>query len=136
MPGVNFRRMRTGIATVAVLLCLGAAREPVPANAQAAANTATPPSSQSALINQYCLGCHSDRLRSGGLALTALNLEAPAEIVQNAQSAEIAEQVIRKLRGGRMPPAGARLPDRQAAAAFVSWLENEIDTHATASHPG
>jgi mono/diheme cytochrome c family protein len=136
MPGVNFRRMRTGIATVAVLLCLGAAREPVPANAQAAANTATPPSSQSALINQYCLGCHSDRLRSGGLALTALNLEAPAEIVQNAQSAEIAEKVIRKLRGGLMPPAGARRPDRQAAAAFVSWLENEIDTHATASHPG
>jgi len=128
--------MRTGIATVAVLLCLGAAREPVPANAQAAANTATPPSSQSALINQYCLGCHSDRLRSGGLALTALNLEAPAEIVQNAQSAEIAEKVIRKLRGGLMPPAGARRPDRQAAAAFVSWLENEIDTHATASHPG
>ena len=35
-----------------------------------------------------------------------------------------------------MPPAGARRPDRQATADFVSWLENEIDTHATAPHPG
>jgi mono/diheme cytochrome c family protein len=128
--------MRTGIATVAVLLCLGAAHEPVPANAQVPANTATPVSPQRALIDQYCLGCHSDRLKSGGLALSALNLDAPGGSIQNTQSAEIAEKVIRKLRGGLMPPAGARRPDRQAAADFVSWLENEIDTHATVPHPG
>jgi mono/diheme cytochrome c family protein len=131
--------MRTGIATVAVLLCLGAAHEPVPASAQVPANTATPVSPQRALIEQYCLGCHSDRLKSGGLALSALNLDAPGNDVQSPGSPgsnEIAEKVIRKLRGGLMPPAGARRPDKQASAAFVSWLENEIDTHATASHPG
>jgi Protein of unknown function (DUF1592)/Protein of unknown function (DUF1588)/Protein of unknown function (DUF1595)/Protein of unknown function (DUF1585)/Protein of unknown function (DUF1587)/Planctomycete cytochrome C len=134
--------MRTGIATVAVLLCLGAAREPVPANAQAPANTAAAVSPQRALIDQYCLGCHSDRLKSGGLALSALNLDAPGNDVQSPGSPgspgsnEIAEKVIRKLRGGLMPPAGAKRPDRQAAADFVSWLENEIDSHATAPHPG
>jgi mono/diheme cytochrome c family protein len=134
--------MRTGIATVAVLLCLGAAHEPVPANAQAPANTAAAVSPQRALIDQYCLGCHSDRLKSGGLALSALNLDAPGHDVQSpgspgsSGSNEIAEKVIRKLRGGLMPPAGARRPDRQAAGEFVSWLENEIDTHATAPHPG
>ena len=134
--------MRTAIATVAVLLYLAVASDrwsegraqsapqaPVPANAQAAG--ATPPASaKAALIGQYCLGCHSDKVRSGGLALSQLNLDAVD------QNAEMAEKVIRKLRGGLMPPAGARRPDRQSAADFVSWLENEIDTRATDPHPG
>jgi hypothetical protein len=42
--------------------------------------------------------------------LSALNLDAPD------QSAEVAEKVIRKLRGGLMPPAGAKRPDAHAAA--------------------
>jgi mono/diheme cytochrome c family protein len=136
--------MRTAIATAAVLLYLvvvsdrwlegraqSASSTPEPAKPQTAG--VTPASPQRALIDQYCLGCHSDRIKSGGLALSALNLDA---VDQNAQSAEIAEKVIRKLRGGLMPPAGARRPDRQSAAAFVSWLENEIDTRATDPHPG
>ena len=44
--------------------------------------------------------------------------------------------MIRKLRGGLMPPAGAKRPDRHAAAEFVSWLENKIDAAATDSQPG
>jgi mono/diheme cytochrome c family protein len=82
------------------------------------------------LINQYCLACHNDRLKSGGLTLTALNLDDPH------QSAEIGEKVIRKLRGGLMPPAGAKRPDRQTAAEFVTWLETKIDSAATESTPG
>jgi mono/diheme cytochrome c family protein len=134
--------MRTAFATVAVLLYLVvvSARWPVPATAQ---TPSIPPVSQQgrdsrasspeALINQYCMGCHSDRLKSGGLALSALSLDAP---VESAQSAEIAEKVIRKLRGGLMPPAGARRPDSHASAEFVSWLENKIDTGTTESKPG
>ena len=85
---------------------------------------------QRALINQYCVGCHNDRLKSGGLTLTALNLDDPH------QSAEIGEKVIRKLRGGLMPPAGAKRPDGRAAAEFVTWLETRIDSGATESKPG
>jgi mono/diheme cytochrome c family protein len=87
-------------------------------------------SPQQALINQYCIACHNDRLKSGGLTLTALNLDDPH------QSAEIGEKVIRKLRGGLMPPAGAKRPDRQVAAEFVTWLENKIDTAAKEVPPG
>ena len=131
--------MRTGIATVAVLLGLvaatdrwseGRAQSAPPAPAKAQASGATPPASRRALIDQYCLGCHSDRARLGGLALSELNLDAVG------QNAEIAEKVIRKLRGGLMPPAGSRRPDRQSAADFVTWLENEIDTRATNAAPG
>jgi mono/diheme cytochrome c family protein len=148
--------MRTAVAMVAVLLFVvtaqdrvseGRARPARPTLALATAQTsgaqtsgATPVSSpralgaeasaKAALIEQYCMGCHSDRVRSGGLALSQLNLDAVD------QHAEVAEKVIRKLRGGLMPPAGARRPDRQSAAAFVSWLEHEIDTKAVDQRPG
>src|SRR5687768_13398646 len=70
----------------------------VPPSAPSASGT--PVSPQRALLDQYCLGCHSDRVRAGGLALSGLNLDAVH------QSAETAEKVIRKLRAGLMPPAG------------------------------
>src|SRR5689334_5371291 len=128
------RGIRTAIATTAVLLFLGVdnSRWSEPANAQAP--NATPVSSQRALIDQYCLTCHSDRVKMGGLALSALNLDAPLE---NPQSAEIAEKVIRKLRGGLMPPAStAKRPDAHATAEFASWLENKIDAASTNIKPG
>jgi hypothetical protein len=127
-----------GITTAAVLLCLVVAsnrgsegRAPSAHPTQGPANSQSPGvSPQRALINQYCLGCHSDRVRSGGLTLSELNLDAVD------QHAEIAEKVIRKLRGGLMPPAGARRPDSQSVAELVSWLENEIDSAAVDRGPG
>jgi mono/diheme cytochrome c family protein len=128
------RATRTGLVTVAVLVYLAVAADRwSEGQAQSALPTPTPAPSTiegRALIDQYCMGCHSDRMKSGGLALSQLNLDD----VQ--QSAEIAEKVIRKLRGGLMPPAGARRPDSHAAAEFVSWLENKIDAAATESRPG
>src|SRR5262245_52895496 len=124
--------MRTAIATAIALLYLVIAGDHLsPAKAQTP--DAAPVSPQQALVTQYCMGCHSDRVKSGGLALSALNLDAPTE---NAQSAEIAEKVIRKLRGGLMPPGGARRPDAHASAEFVSWLENKIDAASPQAKPG
>jgi mono/diheme cytochrome c family protein len=138
--------MRAAIATGAVLLYLAVlgARWPAPARAQApeprapsaeqrAASTEPRSANAQSLVSQYCMGCHSDRLKSGGLALSALNLDSP---VANAQSAEIAEKVLRKLRGGLMPPGTARRPDAHATAEFVSWLENKIDTASIEARPG
>jgi len=132
------RGVRTGIATVAVALYLVVAHDRgsegraqtgqgTPREGAPAASTAVSPR---ALIDQYCLGCHSDRAKMGGLVLSELKLDAVS------QHAEIAEKVIRKLRGGLMPPAGARRPDSQSVASFVSWLEMEIDSGAAAPAPG
>jgi mono/diheme cytochrome c family protein len=140
--------MRTVVATVAILLYLGVlsgswsagqaqsappAQGPTPEGPKGPAlpvATAAAASPQRALVNQYCVACHNEKLKSGGLTLTTLNLDAPD------QSAEVAEKVIRKLRGGLMPPAGAKRPEAHATAEFVSWLETKIDAAATGSKPG
>jgi len=90
--------------------------------ATAAAQTATP------LLSQYCSGCHNDKLKSGGMTLTKLDLEHPG------QTAELAEKVIRKLRVGLMPPPGMPRPDATTIHAFVTAIENGIDQAASA-HP-
>jgi hypothetical protein len=81
------------------------------------------------MIDEYCVGCHSERGKAGGLTLAGVNLNDP-------EHAEVAEKVIRKLRGGLMPPAGNRRPPTQTAAAFVTALENTIDARATAAAAG
>ena len=108
--------------------------QPSPPSAAGADVSATPSAkppeaSPAALVDQYCVGCHSERGKAGGLVLAGLDLNAP-------QNAETAEKVIRKLRGGLMPPAGVRRPEKQSAAAFVSWLENEIDVKSVDAAPG
>src|ERR1700752_4046565 len=54
--------------------------------------TATP-TTPATLVNQYCIGCHSERGKAGGLVLQGVALE-------DGQHAEIAEKVVRKLAGG------------------------------------
>jgi hypothetical protein len=84
--------------------------------------------SEHSLINQYCSGCHNDKLKSGGMTLTKLDVEYPG------QSVELAEKVIRKLRVGLMPPPGMRRPDATTIQAFAAAIESGIDQAASA-HP-
>ncbi len=70
-----------------------------------AQNTAsTPANAQRALLDKYCVTCHNERAKTGGLVLEKLDL---ANIPANA---EIWEKVIRKLRVGAMPPSGMPKP--------------------------
>ena len=54
------------------------------------------------MVATYCAGCHSNRAKAGGLSLQGW---APASAEAGR---ETAEKMIRKLRAGMMPPAGAR----------------------------
>ncbi len=85
-------------------------------DAQTAAQ-APPP----ALLNQYCITCHNQRLKSGGLALDSKNFERVAD------EAETWEKVVRKIRTGMMPPSGARRPERAVLDRFASDLEARLD---------
>ena len=85
-------------------------------------------SSQRALINQYCLGCHNDKLKSGGFSWTKLDLAHPDP------DAEQLERAIHMARVGMMPPAGMPRPEAATTKAFVASLEASID-QAAAAHP-
>jgi mono/diheme cytochrome c family protein len=83
-----------------------------------------PPASHGALINQYCVTCHNQRAKTGGLALDTLSLSnIPA-------GAETWEKVIRKIRGAQMPPAGMPRPSQASLDALVAHLETTIDRAA------
>ena len=83
--------------------------------------------SQEALVDQYCSGCHNDVELAGNMSLAQLDLE---HVDQNA---ELAEEVIRKLRAGLMPPAGSARPDADSLNALASALESGVDRAAAAA---
>lgn len=88
----------------------------------------TAPEVQNTLIKQYCAGCHSDKLRTGGLTLEQF------DVTRATEKAEIAENVIRKLRAGMMPPPGMKRPGPDSIWGLVDYLETRIDA-AAAAHP-
>jgi hypothetical protein len=76
------------------------------------------------MLKTYCVGCHNAKLRTGGLAFDELDA---AGVPGKAQ---VWEKVVRKLRGGMMPPPGLPRPDKSQSAAFVSWMEGYLDAAA------
>jgi mono/diheme cytochrome c family protein len=80
-------------------------------------------------IDTYCVTCHNQRLKTGGLALDQLDLSRVPD------DAALWERVIRKLRTGAMPPAGMPRPDPATRDSLVGWLESTID-RAAAPFPG
>src|SRR5438093_389702 len=114
-----------------------------PAAPRTATTTSTAPSGQVAtvkpapvvnlephqtLLKTYCSGCHNDKLKTGDMTLTALDL---AHVEKNP---ELTEKIIRKLRVGVMPPAGLPRPPAEGVKSLVSYLETSIDKDA-ALHP-
>ncbi len=89
------------------------------------------PAARTALLNKYCVTCHSAKLRTGGLSLQDADLaKVPAE-------AETWEKVIRKLRTGSMPPQGMPRPDAASLNDLAAFLENTVDRAAAAKpNPG
>ena len=86
----------------------------------AVAHTAVPASiteSQTALVKQDRATCHNDRNKNNAGGLTLANFDA-AKVGHDAEVAEVAEKMIRKLRAGMMPPPQARRPDGTALGGF------------------
>ena len=82
-------------------------------------------------IDQYCVTCHSARLKSGDLLLEN------ADVAHLANNVEMWEKVVRKLRAGVMPPQGARRPDDATMHALIASLETSLDQAAEARpNPG
>ncbi len=97
----------------------------------AGGQTAAPAQTARPLMEQYCITCHNDRLKTGNLVLTGIDAN------DARQHAAVLEKVVRKLRGGTMPPAGSPRPDAAALDGFIRSVETTLDREAAASpNPG
>ncbi|HEY6361758.1 MAG TPA: DUF1592 domain-containing protein [Vicinamibacterales bacterium] len=101
------------------------------AQPQTAVSPTPPVSPQRAVLNQYCVACHNDRVKTAGLALDTIDLQ------RVGAHAEALEKVVRKLRGRMMPPAGLPRPDDATYDSLLAYLETALDRSAAAApNPG
>jgi hypothetical protein len=88
-------------------------------------------SSDRQLLDEFCVPCHNERLKTGGLVLENVD-------VSNVRAnAALWEKVAGKLRSGQMPPDGRPRPDAKRAMALATTLEASLDKAAAdAPNPG
>src|SRR5436190_6772640 len=79
----------------------------------------TPATAPRAVLDQYCVTCHNQKLRTAGVVLDA------ADVAKAGDRAELWERVIAKLRAGSMPPPGRPRPDAATYRAVAGALETE-----------
>jgi mono/diheme cytochrome c family protein len=79
-----------GVLALSGAYCLAPAQEP-------AKQAQSDSQEYRALVNKYCVGCHSDKLKTAGLSLEKTDLGDPAS------RPDVWEKVVRKLRAGAMP---------------------------------
>src|ERR1041384_6966774 len=88
-----------------------------------AQRSATAPSSAEhrAMLDEYCVVCHNQQLKTAGLMLDKMDLDHVGD------GAETWEKVILKLRGGMMPPPGNRRPRNAQIDKFLTFLEGSLE---------
>jgi mono/diheme cytochrome c family protein len=94
-----------------------------------------------AMLDQYCVGCHNTRTKSGGLTLDARDIGALDDVARNSanweKDAATWEKVLRKLHTRTMPPQGSRRPDEAGYHTLIASLETALDRAAAAApNPG
>ncbi len=77
-----------------------------------------------AVVRRYCVTCHNETRKSGGLSLSTF------DVAHAAQNADVAEKMIRKLQAGFMPPPLSARPDAATHAALIATLESNVDASA------
>ena len=99
---------------------------------QELSNSTSADSSQySAVINRYCVVCHNEELKTGGLILSKEDVTNPGA------NPEIWEKVVSKLRFRAMPPVPAPRPDEATYRSLLTYLEAALDRAAIANlNPG
>src|SRR5262245_6591008 len=106
--------MKKNLIALIILISLAAVFNASPSpQAPAAAPQTAAASPQLDTINQYCVGCHNDRGKAGGVSFQGLT---PAGIGQHP---DVFEKAVRKLRGRVMPPPNAKQPDAKSIDSLV-----------------
>jgi len=114
------RHIKYSIPLISVVGILGVFSVPRASEAQDTADA------QVATVKQYCVGCHSDRAKTGGVSFEGI-ISSGNPAASIAKDPELFEKAVRKLRGRVMPPPGAKQPDGKAVDSLVAWLEDSLD---------
>ena len=77
------------------------------------------------VVNRYCVSCHNDRLKSGGLALATVGSHEVAQDICTASRVEGREE---KCQRGRVPIVRSRLLTALRAAMLFSDVVQEADS--------
>ncbi|MGY8777838.1 MAG: DUF1587 domain-containing protein, partial [Longimicrobiales bacterium] len=86
---------------------------------------------ENAVIEEYCVRCHSERRLRGNLSLEGFDAAEPH------LTGDVAEKIIVKLRAGMMPPPGVSRPEGDTLRALVESLEQRMDDAASRNpNPG
>jgi len=117
------------LAIASVAFVSGQAARPQRRVTSAAAVAVPDVSAPRALLDQYCVTCHNQKLKTANLLLDQLDL------AHLGDHAEIGEKVVRKLRAGMMPPSGMPRPDPETREKLISWMESELDRSAPTHLP-
>jgi len=124
-------KMRRVVTIVFTILVLFSHQRVVRPQSQVPAPKPSAAATPRALLNQYCVTCHNQTLKSGGLQLDNL------DVARVGDHPDVWEKVVRKLRAGLMPPPGRPRPELPAYDGLTVWLENELDRGAAARvNPG
>ena len=126
---MTVKHVWVGVASLVALAVapqgvVSAAPQAAPKAASATSATATATADKRALLDKYCVGCHNARVQNGKMRLD------DADISKVGDHGATWERVVRKMRGGVMPPPGAPRPDKVAYEGMASWLESELDAAA------
>jgi mono/diheme cytochrome c family protein len=114
-----------GIGLLAVTQLQAASQQP------ASSTPSSNASAQHSFVSRYCVTCHNERLKTADLVLEGM------DVANVGARPEVWEKVVRKVRAGQMPPAGAPRPDRPTYDSFSTYLETELDRAAAAKpNPG
>lgn len=82
-------------------------------------------------LQRTCFGCHNDKLKSGSLSLQGLKAN------QIPMAVPEWEKILRKVRGGEMPPPGGPKLSEEARAQVSAHVEKALDAnYAVKPDPG
>jgi mono/diheme cytochrome c family protein len=108
----------TGVVLSALSLTATSAQQRAPEPTQ------TGQTAPAAVLKTYCVTCHNDRAKTGGLTFEH------ADLTDIPKGAPTWEKLIRKVRAGMMPPPGMPRPDKATLDSFSAFFETSLDQTA------
>src|SRR5437899_1896434 len=125
MPHALFRFAPiAGFAIALAVLRHGSAEQPAAATADDEYSTTIRP-----LIQKYCLGCHSTKLKKGSLDLERFR---SADAIR--KDLKPWQMMVEQLEAGQMPPEEKPQPKAEETKKLLAWVRGFLDAEARANN--